>query len=56
MLNFDIFEISYEESVSYFKHLENQEMIRCINGLGTDTLPVDNKKRVSTTSSGGKSS
>jgi hypothetical protein len=42
----DIFEISYEESVSYFKCLENLEKIRSTNG---------NKKRVSVTSSVGKS-
>jgi hypothetical protein len=28
----DIFEMSIEESVSYFKHLENLEKIRCTNG------------------------
>jgi hypothetical protein len=27
-----IFEMSYEESVSYFKRLENLEKIRCTNG------------------------
>jgi hypothetical protein len=34
MLNtiIDIFEMSYEESVSYFKRLENLEKIRCTNG------------------------
>jgi hypothetical protein len=36
----DIFEISYEESVSYFKRLENLEKIRHTNGPGPDTLPV----------------
>ena len=50
--NIDIFEISYEESVSYFKHLENLEKIRRTNGPAP-TLPVDNKKHV--TSSVGKS-
>ena len=30
--NIDIFEMSYEESVSYFKYLENLEKIRCTNG------------------------
>jgi hypothetical protein len=30
--NIDIFEISYEESVSYFKLLENLERIRRTNG------------------------
>jgi hypothetical protein len=39
----DIFEISYEESVSYFKHLENLEKIRHTNGPNPSSLPVDNK-------------
>jgi hypothetical protein len=38
--NIDIFEISYEETVSYFpKLLENLQKIRRINYLAT--LPVD---------------
>jgi hypothetical protein len=41
--NIDIFEISYEESVSYFKCLENLEKIRCTNGPNPSSLPVDNK-------------
>jgi hypothetical protein len=45
-----IFEMSYEESVSYFKHLENLEKIRCTNGPNPSSLPVDNKKSVSVTS------
>ena len=49
--NIDIFEMSYEESVSYFKRLENLEKIRRTNGPAS-TLPVDNKKHV--TSSVGK--
>ena len=49
--NIDIFEMSYEESVSYFKRLENLEKIRRTNGPAP-TLPVDNKKHV--TSSVGK--
>jgi hypothetical protein len=52
--NIDIFEMSYEESVSYFKHLENLEKIRRINGPNASSLPVDNKKPI--TSSVGKSS
>jgi hypothetical protein len=40
----DIFEISYEESVSYFKHLENFEKIRRINGPNPSSLQVYNKK------------
>jgi hypothetical protein len=30
--NIDIFEMTYEESASYFKHLENLEKIRLTNG------------------------
>jgi hypothetical protein len=52
--NIDIFEMSYDESVSYFKRLENSEKIRYTNGPGPASLPVDNKK--SFTSSVGKSS
>jgi hypothetical protein len=43
----DIFEMSYEESVSYFKRLENLEKIRRTNCPNPTSLPVDNKKRVS---------
>jgi hypothetical protein len=39
----DIFEMSYEESVSYFKRLENLEKIRRTNGSNPSSLPVDNK-------------
>jgi hypothetical protein len=55
----DIFEMTYEESVSYFKcleNLENLEKIRHTNGPNHSSLPVDNKKRVSVTGSVGKSS
>jgi hypothetical protein len=52
--NIEIFEMSYEESVSYFKRLENLEKIRRTNGPNPSSLPVDNKKSV--TSSVGKSS
>jgi hypothetical protein len=54
--NIDILEMSYEESVPYFKHLENLKKIRRTNGPNPSSLPVDNKKRVSVTSSVGKSS
>jgi hypothetical protein len=54
--NIDIFEMSYEESVSYFKRLENLEKIRRTKGPKSSSLPVDNKKTVSVTSSVGKSS
>jgi hypothetical protein len=52
--NIDIFEMSYEESVSHFKSLENLEKIRHTNGANPSSLPVDNKKSV--TSNVGKSS
>jgi hypothetical protein len=52
--NIDIFEMTYEESVSYFKCLENLEKIRRTNGPNPSSLPVNNKKFV--TSSVGKSS
>jgi hypothetical protein len=54
--NIDIFEMTYEESVSDFKRLENLEKIRCTNGPNPSSLPVDNRKRVSVTSNVGKSS
>jgi hypothetical protein len=41
--NIDIFEMNYEESVSYFKRLENLEKIRRTNGPNPSSLPVDNK-------------
>jgi hypothetical protein len=40
--NFDIFEISDEEYVSYLKRLENLEKIRRTNGPNPSSLPVDN--------------
>jgi hypothetical protein len=49
------FQISYEESVSYFKHLENLEKIRSSNGPNPFSLPKDNNKSVSVTISVGKS-
>jgi hypothetical protein len=52
--NIDIFEMTYEESVFYFKRLENLEKIRRTNGPNPSSLPVDNKKSV--TSSVGKPS
>jgi hypothetical protein len=41
--NIDIFEMSYEESASYFKRLENLEKIRRTNSPNPSSLPVDNK-------------
>jgi hypothetical protein len=52
--NIDIFEMTYEESVSYFKCLENLEKIRHTNGPNPSSLPVDTKKPG--TSTVGKSS
>jgi hypothetical protein len=43
--NIDNFEMSYEESVSYFKRLENLDKIRRTNGPGPATLHVNNKKQ-----------
>jgi hypothetical protein len=37
--NIDIFEMTYEESVSYFKCLENLEKIRRTNGTNPSSLP-----------------
>jgi hypothetical protein len=53
--NIDIFEMSYEESVSYFKQLKNLEKIRRTNSPNPSSLPADNMKRVSATISVGKS-
>jgi hypothetical protein len=39
----DIFEMTCEESVSYFKRLENLVKIRCTNGPNPSSLPIDNK-------------
>jgi hypothetical protein len=46
--------MTYKESVSYFKRLENLEKIRRTNGPNPSSLPADNKKSV--TSSIGKPS
>jgi hypothetical protein len=54
--NIDIFEMTHEESVSYFKRLENLEKIRRTNGPNPSLLPLDNKKGDSVTSSVCKSS
>jgi hypothetical protein len=39
--NIDIFDMSYEEFVSYSKHLDNLEKIRRTNGSNPSSLPVD---------------
>jgi hypothetical protein len=54
--NIDIFEMTYEESVSNCKHLENLEKIRSTTGPNPTSLLIDNKKRHSVTSIVGKSS
>jgi hypothetical protein len=54
--NIEIFELSYEESVSYFVHLDNLEENRCTNGLGTVIIPLESMKRVSINRSESKSS
>jgi hypothetical protein len=41
--NMDTFEMSNEESVSYFKRLENLEKIRRTSSPNPSLLPVDNK-------------
>jgi hypothetical protein len=41
--NIHIYEMTYEESVSYFKRLENLEKIKPTNGPNPSSLPVDNK-------------
>jgi hypothetical protein len=52
----DIFKMSYEESVSYFKCLENLEKIKRTNGPNPSSLPVDIKISNTVTISVGKSS
>jgi hypothetical protein len=43
--NIDIFEMTHEESVSYFKRLEKLEKIKHTNGPNPSSLPVDNKNK-----------
>jgi hypothetical protein len=50
-----IIEMSYEESVSYFKRLANLKKIRLTNGLNLSSLLVDIKECKSDTSSVGES-
>jgi hypothetical protein len=52
----DIFEMSHEESVSYFKRLENVEKIRRTKGPNPSSLPVYHKKTAPVTTSVGKTS
>jgi hypothetical protein len=53
--NIHIFEMSYEESVSHFKYLQNLEKIRRTNSTNPSSLPVDDKNTLSVNSSVGKS-
>jgi hypothetical protein len=57
MVNATIYNLdtSYEEFVSYSKHLEKLENIRHTNGPNPSSLTVDDKKRLSVTSSEEKS-
>jgi hypothetical protein len=55
-VSIDIFEMTYEESMTYFKHLENLEKIRRTNGPNPSSLPADNKRSEYVTNSVGKSS
>jgi hypothetical protein len=48
--NIDIFEMTYEESVSYFKRLDNLEKIRRSNGPNLSSLPVDRRGRLNPSS------
>jgi hypothetical protein len=52
--NIDNYEMSYGESVSSFRRLENLVKIRRTNGRNPSSPPLDNKKPVA--SSAGKSS
>jgi hypothetical protein len=52
--NIDIFAMSYEESMPYFKHLKNLGKIRFTNGPSL-TLYVDNKKSDTSSAGIGKS-
>jgi hypothetical protein len=52
----DIFEMSYEESVSYFNYLENLQKIKSTHGPSPALLPLYNNKRVSVSSSVAKPS
>jgi hypothetical protein len=54
--NIDIFEMSFEEYVPYFKRLENLGKIRRTNGPNPSSLPMENQKSVSVTRSVGNSS
>jgi hypothetical protein len=42
--NIDIFEMFYEESVSYLKRLENLDKVRHTKGPGLASPPVDIKE------------
>jgi hypothetical protein len=54
LANIDIFEMNYEEAISYFKHLENLEKICLTNGPAPNTTTEDNKKPVTSSVAAGK--
>jgi hypothetical protein len=54
LANIDIFEMNYEEEISYFKCLNNLEKICCTNGLALSTSAVDNKKAITSSVGVGK--
>jgi hypothetical protein len=54
LANIDIFEMNYEEAISYFKRLKNLEKIRLTNGPAPNTTTVDNKKSFTTSVGVGK--
>jgi hypothetical protein len=43
--NIDILEMSHEESISYFKRLENLEKIRCTKAPRPAVLPGNIKRK-----------
>jgi hypothetical protein len=53
LANIDIFEMNYEEAISYFKRLKNLEKICLTNGPAPNTT-VDNKKSVTSSVGVGK--
>jgi FMN phosphatase YigB (HAD superfamily) len=52
--NIDIFEMNYEEAISYFKRLKKLEKICLTNGPAPNTTTVDNKKAVTSSVGVGK--
>jgi hypothetical protein len=48
--NIDIFKMTYKESASYFKHLENLEKIRHTNSPSISSLALSNEESVTSSS------